>query len=150
MNRTQHIAAVACIAFPSIVVAAQLPQDCGAQNLNQVEMNSCADASYQNADNQLNEVYRLVLRQYADDLVFIEKLKKSQRLWLRFRDAELELKYPHAEEQGYYGTVYPQCLSGEKEVLTRDRIATLHRWLDGAPEGETCSGSIRLAPPVTQ
>ncbi|MDP8033326.1 DUF1311 domain-containing protein [Pasteurella atlantica] len=63
----------------------------------QTEMNQLAYAEFQKSDKKLNEVYQAILSEYKTASLFIEKLKKSQRLWVKFRDAELEMKYPVSE-----------------------------------------------------
>ncbi|WP_420798034.1 lysozyme inhibitor LprI family protein [Pasteurella atlantica] len=55
-------------------------------------------------------MYQAILSEYKADSLFIEKLKKSQRLWVKFRDAELEMKYPVSENVNprvIYGSMYP-------------------------------------------
>jgi len=98
--------------------------------------------SYQLADKELNKVYQRILNEYQTDTLFIENLKASQRIWVKFRDAELKVKYPESEP-GYYGSVYPMCVSIYLEKLTRERIRTLKIWLEGIEEGDVCSGSVR-------
>ena len=74
---------------------------------------------------------------------FIKNLKKSQRLWIQFRDAEMTVKYPD-RPVGSYGDVLPMCKSLYKEGLTKDRIKTLMNWVVGFEEGDVCSGSLKL------
>ena len=57
----------------------------------QMEMNQSASNNYLKADRELNRVYKQILTDYKNDSTFIKKLKVSQRLWIRFRDAELEM-----------------------------------------------------------
>ena len=57
----------------------------------QMEMNQNASNNYLKADRELNRVYKQILTDYKNDSTFIKKLKVSQRLWIRFRDAELEM-----------------------------------------------------------
>lgn len=98
--------------------------------------------SYQLADKELNIVYQRILNEYQTDTLFIENLKASQRIWVTFRDAELKVKYPESEP-GYYGSIYPVCVSNYLEGLTRERIKTLKIWLEGIEEGDVCAGSVR-------
>jgi len=104
---------------------------------------------YTRADQELNSVYREVLRSYADDPAFVKKLKAAQRAWLAFRDAELAALYPRAQEPGYYGSIYPACFATAKADLTKRRTEDLRRWLDGVAEGDVCAGSVRTSPRVT-
>jgi uncharacterized protein YecT (DUF1311 family) len=114
----------------------------------QSKMNSDAGDSLRKADYELNQVYKKILTDYKSDTVFVKNLKISQRLWIQFRDAEMNMKYPE-RQAGYYGSVYPMCWSMYKEQLTRDRIKTLRQWLSGTDEGDVCNGST-AGPPTAQ
>jgi uncharacterized protein YecT (DUF1311 family) len=63
----------------------------------QAEMKAAASQSYQEADQELNAVYKQILTLYKTDTTFIANLKESQRIWIRFRDAELAMLYPDRE-----------------------------------------------------
>ena len=95
----------------------------------QSEMSSEAAESYQEADKELNSTYKKVLQKYKSDTVFVDNLKIAQRIWIKFRDAELELKYPH-REAGYYGSVLPMCKSLYLKGLTEIRTKTLTEFLN--------------------
>ena len=104
--------------------------------------NKDADAS-KTADQELNSTYQQILKEYAADTSFISHLKIAQRLWIKFRDAELLMKYP-PQTAGYYGSEQPMCEKTYLDQLTRDRIKTLKIWLDGIAEGDVCSGSVKM------
>ncbi len=106
----------------------------------QLEMNQEINEKYLNADKELNRIYNQILSEYQNDTNFIEKLKSSQRLWIKFRDAELEMKFPESDKR-YYGSMYPMCASGYLEQLTKERTIKLLEWLKPIPEGEGCVGS---------
>lgn len=90
----------------------------------------------------MNRVYNQILIEYENDTNFIEKLEVSQQLWIKFRDAELEMKFPESDKR-YYGSMYPMCASGYLEQLTKERTKKLLEWLMPMPEGEGCIGSIK-------
>ncbi len=108
-------------------------------------MNGEAYARYKKADKRLNQTYLAILNQYRHDTLFIRNLKKSQRIWLQLRDADLQMKYP-PYESGYYGTMHPMCEADELTVLTEARTRRLRVWLTGIPEGDGCIGSVKFAP----
>jgi uncharacterized protein YecT (DUF1311 family) len=108
----------------------------------QAEMNEKANEAFKKADKELNEIYKTILTDYKSDTLFIKNLKSSQRIWITFRDTELKVKYPETEA-GYYGCVYPMCVSIYLEQLTLDRIKTLKVWIDGIEEGDVCTGSVK-------
>lgn len=102
-------------------------------------------SDYQIADEELNYVYQAVKEKYKDDTSFLQKLKESQLLWIKFRDAEVAMRYPATDKLTTYGSVYPVCVEALLTELTETRTTTLWQWLDGAAEGEVCSGSIELS-----
>lgn len=110
---------------------------------NQTNMNEDATESYKRADKELNEVYKKILNDYKSDAAFVKNLKASQRIWITFRDAELKMEYPD-REPGYYGSIHPVCVAMYLEQLTNERIKTLKVWLEGIPEGDVCSGSVKV------
>lgn len=117
-------------------------KDCMETAQTQAEMTQCMTSKARAADQELNQVYRAIRKQYQHDPDFLTALSNAQRAWLRFRDAELKMKYPKSPEQ--YGSNFSMCRNNELEALTRTRIATLKRWQAGAEEGNVCAGSIQL------
>ncbi len=109
----------------------------------QAEMNREANESYKKVDKELNDIYKIILTEYKSDTIFIKNLKTAQRIWITFRDAELKVMYPE-RETGYYGSVYPMCVSIYLEKLTRERISTLKAWTDGVEVGDACNGSLKF------
>jgi len=110
----------------------------------QLDINSCTGAVFKQADKELNELYKIILIEYADDQKFIEKFKVTQRAWLKFRDAEMDALFPHKDEDRYYGSVYPMCSDTWLTTLTKERIAQLKKWSHKVKEGDVCSGSIKV------
>jgi uncharacterized protein YecT (DUF1311 family) len=109
----------------------------------QLEMNEAAQAKFNQADKQLNIVYKKILTSYSQDTNFILQLKNSQRIWIQFRDAEMKMRFPE-KDQSNYGSVFPMCWYIYLEELTVERTKKLKRWLTGAKEGEVCNGSIKI------
>lgn len=99
--------------------------------------------SYAKAEKEINSVYQKILQEFSSDKEFIKNLRASQRLWIQFRDAEIKARYPN-QTPGYYGSIYPSCLSNLKTQLTNDRIKTLRVWLEGIEEGDVCAGSVKM------
>ena len=108
----------------------------------QGEMNQDSYKEYQKSEKEINLVYQKILKEYKDDTAFINNLKIAQRLWIKFRDAEVKAMYPDREE-GYYGSIHSMCLSGYMKELTDDRIKKLKIWSTGIEEGDACSGSVK-------
>lgn len=112
----------------------------------QSELNECGGADAAAADRELNRVYQLILKKYADQPVFIQRLREAQRTWLKYRDAQIAMKYAAAkdeDERAIYGSVYPMCHASYKAELTARRSKELREWLTGIKEGDVCVGSVK-------
>lgn len=114
---------------------------CTAQT--QQDMNAEAYNEYMRADSQLNSVYNKILVEYREYKSFITHLKKAQRAWINFRDAQMNARFP-PEERSNYGSVYPLCHSFYLQELTETRINDLNIWLTGIEEGDACLGSVKM------
>ena len=109
----------------------------------QRDMNEDAATIFKEADKKLNSLYQKILKDYADDPVFIASFKKAQRCWITFRDAQLKMKYPD-REPGYYGSIQPMLETRYLTELTKDRIKALQVWIDGVQEGDLSGGTVRV------
>lgn len=109
----------------------------------QLEMNGSVSGNLTKADQELNDIYNKVLKVYKSDAAFTKNLKKSQRFWIKFRDAEMKAKYPK-REAGHYGSMQPLCYTNYMAELTKKRTKELKVWLDGVEEGDSCAGSVKI------
>ena len=109
----------------------------------QAEMSQDANELFQSADKELNDIYNQILTEYKKDKVFIDNLKKAQRIWIQFRNAELNMKFP-AYPGNHYGSIQPMCRAFFLKELTENRTETLKAWLEGIEEGDACSGSVKM------
>jgi uncharacterized protein YecT (DUF1311 family) len=110
----------------------------------QSDMNQDSCSEYKRIDRQLNETYQRILKEYAGDAVFITRMKEAQRAWLKFRDAHVESMFPKRDKRVAYGSVYPMCNCSALTAITRQRVEQLSVWVNGIPEGDVCSGSVKL------
>jgi uncharacterized protein YecT (DUF1311 family) len=106
----------------------------------QMEMNTEAFNSYKKVDNELGVVYQLILKKYAKNIKFINALRASERLWIKFRDAEVKMMFPSDDPRMSYGSMYPLLYHGYLEELTRTRIKQLKLW--AYPKQQETQGSI--------
>ncbi|HHD82436.1 MAG TPA: DUF1311 domain-containing protein, partial [Campylobacterales bacterium] len=118
---------------------------CLEQAMTQPEMNECAGMDYVMADGELNRIYAAVQSRYAEDKLFLKKLKKAQLAWIKLRDADFEMQFPHAKDPAYYGRMFSTCADSYKTELTLQRVAFLKQWLIGVEEGDSCAGSKQYA-----
>ncbi len=95
-------------------------QNCGSAKT-QLELNECANAEEQKAEEEMNQLYRQLLALASKNPGYREKLEAAQKAWLAYRDAELEAKYPAQDKRAEYGSVYPMCFADHRTELTRQR-----------------------------
>jgi uncharacterized protein YecT (DUF1311 family) len=106
----------------------------------QTAMDNKAKSEFDKVDAELNQIYQKIIHDYSDDSIFIKNLREAQRLWVKFRDAQVNMKYPSDEE----GSVFPMCRYYYLSELTSERIKELKPWLEGVEEGDDCAGSIKI------
>lgn len=107
----------------------------------QWDMTMESDREFKKADKELNFVYQKILIKYAKNTEFIKALRESERLWVKFRLSELNMRFPGADKK-YYGSVLPMCVNGLAEKITKKRTAELKEWLKPLKDGDVCTGSI--------
>jgi uncharacterized protein YecT (DUF1311 family) len=98
----------------------------------QIELNACAAEEFDKADEELNVVYSQLIEKEKGDSKFIEDLRKSQRAWINFRDAELEATFSCSEDNVRicWGSMYPMSYLSYKAKLTKDRTERLKGYID--------------------
>ena len=94
-----------------------------AQAQTQFEMNQTEAKNYEKADAELNRVYAKLIKNL--DKEGVAKLKKSQRAWITFRDAEMAF----AGDSARGGSMEPMLYSGTGAHLTKERIKDLNSHL---------------------
>jgi uncharacterized protein YecT (DUF1311 family) len=118
-------------------------KDCMEEAKTQIELNHCAALELKKANTSMENTYNKIIEKYSDDTVFIEKLRASQDSWAKYRDAQLDMIFPHNSTPQFYGSIYPLCLQLELTRFTQNRVKVLNRWLTGIEEGDICGGSIK-------
>jgi uncharacterized protein YecT (DUF1311 family) len=58
-----------------------------------------AQAINKKAERKLNDVYKQVLTKYKSDQLFLKNIKTAERLWIKFRDAEVAMKFPRQDSK---------------------------------------------------
>jgi len=116
-----HVLLVAIMLTGKAARAGDRPKSCWEHAMTQLEMNHCAAEDGSKADDELNDVYRRIMKEYSDDPAFVTAMKNAQRAWLKFRDAEIAALFPHQRAAGNYGSVAPMCQAMWQDSLTRDR-----------------------------
>jgi uncharacterized protein YecT (DUF1311 family) len=95
------------------------------------------------------QVYDEIIAIYGDDKQSVEFLRRSQRAWISFRDAQIRAIWPEIETGETMGTAERMCIPIELEKLTRQRIIQLLTWRIGIEEGDVGAGT-RMMPERVQ
>jgi len=91
--------------------------------MNQQEMNRFAHEEFEKSDAELNRLWNRLQPLLTPDVK--EKLVDSQRLWIKWRDAEAT-----AQSQAYAGgTLAPFLYSSSLKDTTDQRIKQLQEWI---------------------
>ncbi len=106
----------------------QFERDMDASGGVTVEMRNAQGRAHERWDTELNMEYRELMANLAAD----EKaaLKKAQRAWLQFREAESEFWWTESLSGG--GTLQPVIVSDQSLSLLKARVCQLRRYKDMA------------------
>lgn len=104
----------------------------------QLELNQQAGVRFDEADRAMNAVYAQLRANGAGDPRFLRNLRRAQKAWLAFRDAQVELLYGARDNLARYGSAWPMCASDAKTSLTADRAKQLKAMLE-SDEGDVCA-----------
>jgi uncharacterized protein YecT (DUF1311 family) len=83
------------------------------------DMQDCMDNEWKKSDADLNRVYQEFLKKLKPEQA--TALKKAQRAWLTYRDAQCEADY----KMSAGGTAAPLALTQCRVTLTQERTKTL-------------------------
>lgn len=99
---------------------------------NQMQMNECAYQDFLKEDKALNRIYQSLKRKYKSNQTYLNNLKASQRLWIKFRDSELKLIYSCEDKniRMCFGSMYPLLYNGDKAEMTKARRLILRGYLE--------------------
>jgi uncharacterized protein YecT (DUF1311 family) len=99
---------------------------------NQAELNQCARDDFDKADKALNDTYRSLVGKLEKQDGDVKPLRKAQRAWIAFRDAELDMMFACDDEdmRVCWGSMYPLLYFGAKSDLTEERTRELQKYID--------------------
>ncbi|KST62862.1 hypothetical protein BC008_11165 [Mastigocoleus testarum BC008] len=88
-----------------------------AGNLNQQQMNQCAQISYKEDDKKLNQAYQELLPKLQESRR--KKLVAAQQVWIRFRDTSCDFERSSVEGGTLAPTIYYGCLGETTQARTK-------------------------------
>lgn len=109
----------------------------------QVEMNLDAEASYSKTKMKLDSLHQRIEKEYQNDSVFMSQFFESKKMWEEYKKSQVLMKYPE-NDPTRNGSVFNTCYYSYLEKLTRQRMDVLKEWINGANEGDCCSGSVKI------
>lgn len=112
---------LALIALTALTASAHASDCADAQT--QQQLNQCFQQAYAQADARLNAQFEQILGRLQEDVVATRDLRRAQRAWLAYRDAECRFASP--VQGSAAGMVLTQCLAR----LTRQRSDDFQRYL---------------------
>jgi uncharacterized protein YecT (DUF1311 family) len=89
----------------------------------QLDLDDCAAADYQVADQELNRVYTRLMSQYDEQNR--ESLRQAERDWIKFRDSTCT----HETAESVGGSMHPMLVDECLTEKTKDRIRDLRKQL---------------------
>lgn len=119
--RTILLVITISLLLPPLPALLAAPTDC-AEAVSTAEMRSCANAHYQEADAELNRVYRQLVAGLSEK--GRTQLKAAQQAWLVFRDKNAAFAATAVDD----GALAPVVETTELTTLTRQRIEQLKRY----------------------
>lgn len=90
----------------------------------QLVMNQCASAEYKKADNELNKIYKEIVKRASDEQA--RSLKIAQHKWIEYRDSDCEFQTSKYREGSIYPMIHAYCMAKK----TTDRIKEFKRMLN--------------------
>lgn len=102
-----------------------------------VEMQSCADEALSQIESQLNDIYDALIQRL--DTEGADRLRRAQRAWIAFRDAECRFQGLAAEGGSMNPVIVTECLAS----LTERRFADLEAYMNCEEGDVSC---VPLAP----
>ena len=128
--------------FLSLILVAFLNQALFSQSQGALNEEICDDMV--TVEKELENVVEKIRKKYYNDTLFLNKLEISQKSWIKYRESQIELKFPAKDKYFEYGSLYPTCYCLEKIKITELRIQDLKMWVNGVIEGNVCPGSVLI------
>ncbi len=105
------------------------------------ERNVCGD--YLKMKKEIENSVQAILKDHADEPLFLAKFKKAQIAWDSYRDTQIEMIFPEIDKQKEYGNFYPTCRCSWLLTFANQRLDYLLKWSSNTNnEEDACNGSM--------
>ncbi len=126
--RAIGIAVIGTVVWTAPAAAAPMTDACLDPSVRTAgDMSTCRKREHAAADSDLNRVYGQLVAANRDENGYVEALRKAQRAWLSFRDAQCNI----ATWDSRRGTAYDVYVSLCLTALTRARTTQLLELREG-------------------
>ena len=102
----------------------------------QFDMDTMQYHRVQKAEKKLNKIYNQILNENKNDTLYLKNFKYAQSQWLKFCNAQIEVKFPKGYENKQR-RMRSMCYNYYKEYLTNQRIKELKEMIISV-EGDVC------------
>jgi uncharacterized protein YecT (DUF1311 family) len=100
-------------------------------NGNQPELSQCAADDYAASDKKLNDTWQALMSIHKHEDKIPDQLKKAQKAWVAFRDAEVDAQFACDDKSGNcWGSMEGMLRSQVLKELTDARTARLQKYID--------------------
>jgi uncharacterized protein YecT (DUF1311 family) len=107
------------------LVSTSFAYTCKKNLIKQADMNECSYNQYLDSDKTLNEVYAKILVKYKNYPAALHNSIVAERLWVKFLNAQLEMKFPPLKNGAIYGSIQPIYKYDYLKDLTDERTKQL-------------------------
>ncbi|NOR56526.1 MAG: DUF1311 domain-containing protein [Sulfurovum sp.] len=111
---------------------------CDDAHMSNAEFTSCVSEQSEVLEKELEKVYQNFFDTHIEDKTYQLKIKASQKMWKKYRKAELEMAFPHTEDDRYNWTGLSRCYLEYSNTLTQKRIELL-KTLDKSIDKSGCT-----------
>lgn len=106
----------------------------------QIEMNFNAGEDYLRWKKEMDNVLLAAIELHKEDKLFVSNLKRSQKFWEAWKDAEIETFFPeYKDSREFYGSMQPLCKYSKLIDWTEERIKQLEIYSKGVQSDDACS-----------
>ena len=95
------------------------------ENMSNAELTTHLYNLYLKLSDELEKTFQLLLKKHQRDHIFQSKIEASQKQWEKYMEAELEMIFPHMDDDKYNWSGAGQCYYKYKNILIKDRILWL-------------------------
>jgi uncharacterized protein YecT (DUF1311 family) len=133
------VIAVTLAYFCTVAPAQDQPKlgNCYDTAMAQAELNRCASKLANEADVKLNDAYKRLMTEAANDSVSLAKFRAFENAWIKYRDTYLDAAYASADKQGAYGSIFPMEFHDLRRRLTEDQTRVLAQMLSDYLEAKS-------------